>query len=79
MSANYKHFSHRTCEYYPCHHGLENLNCLFCYCVLFSYPDCGGNFTILDNGVKDCSSCTLPHEEGGYDYISNFLKKKQTT
>lgn len=31
--------------------------------------DCGGNWTLTDSGVKDCSSCTLPHGEGGYDYV----------
>lgn len=29
--------------------------------------DCGGDYTILDNGWKDCSKCTLPHYD--YDYV----------
>ena len=29
---------------------------------------------ILDNGIKDCSQCNLPHLENGYDYIINFIK-----
>ena len=48
---------------------------MWCYCVLYNY-DCGGNFIILDNGLKDCSQCLLPHDENGYDYIMSFLKLK---
>jgi len=68
----FKRFQHKECEYFPCH-DVKEMNCLFCFCPLYNY-DCGGNFTILKNGVKDCSSCTIPHEEGGYDYIVDFLK-----
>ncbi len=34
MSKEYAYFSHRSCEYFPCHPGAdpENFNCLFCYC-----------------------------------------------
>lgn len=65
---SYKFFSNKDCEYYPCHN-MENINCLFCFCPLYSKKDCGGNYSILDNKVKDCSKCTLPHFENGYDYI----------
>jgi len=41
---------------------------------LYNY-DCGGNFVILENGLKDCSSCEVPHREGGYEYVVEFLKK----
>ncbi len=35
---------------------------MFCYCPLYMLgTDCGGNFKILDNGVKDCSGCTVCH------------------
>ena len=69
---NYKRFENKECEYYPCHN-VEKMNCLFCFCPLYDY-DCGGNFVILENGIKDCSLCTIPHEDGGYDYIVDFLK-----
>ena len=56
-----KHFAFYTnkeCEYYPCHpvpEGTE-FNCLFCYCPLYMLGrKCGGNFTYLESGVKDCS------------------------
>lgn len=68
---SYKHFSNIDCEYYPCH-GLENQNCLFCYCPLY-LMDCGGNF-VMFKGIKDCSHCTLVHDEGSFDFIQKELK-----
>ena len=35
--------------------------------------DCGGNFVILENGVKDCSNCNKPHEQV---FIEEYLKSK---
>ena len=68
----FTHFSHRACEYYPCHPGAnpEGFNCLFCYCPLYALGrDCGGGFTYTAAGVKDCSRCRLPHEPGGWEYV----------
>jgi Zn-finger protein len=36
--------------------------------------ECGGNFTILKNGVKDCSECLLPHYD--YDYVIEKLMRQ---
>lgn len=58
------YFSHRDCEYFPCHPGAdpENFNCLFCWCPLYLLgPRCGGNFVIHPDGSKDCSGCLYPH------------------
>jgi Zn-finger protein len=31
---------------------------------------CGGNFTYLPNGVKDCSACMVPHvKDKGYEHV----------
>lgn len=71
-----KHFScftNRECEFFPCHSGVafENFNCLFCYCPLYALgKECGGTFTILENGVKDCSDCTIPHRKENYGYVT---------
>ena len=65
--------NHRVCEYFPCHKGLkdEEFNCLFCYCPLYFLGErCGGNFRILENGIKDCSNCLFPHKKDNYDKIS---------
>ena len=37
--------------------------------------DCGGDFMILDNGWKDCSDCSLPHENNAYDFIIKKLRE----
>lgn len=70
----YKGFVNSECEFYPCHSGVDGVNCLFCFCPLYHY-DCGGTFNILENGWKDCSGCNKPHEEGGYDWVIETLKK----
>ena len=65
-------FTNRDCEYFPCHAGAdpERFNCLFCYCPLYTQgPDCGGQYTYLKNGVKDCSNCLIPHIPSNYGYI----------
>ena len=64
MCNSFSYFCNRDCEYYPCH-DLSDINCLFCYCPLYRI-DCGGNYSILSNGVKDCSGCTYPHERDNY-------------
>lgn len=72
MKENYKFFSNKDCEYFPCHrtNDTENFNCLFCYCPLYALKDkCGGNFTYTKKGVKDCTNCTLPHQRKNYDYV----------
>lgn len=73
IKADYSFFSNKNCEYYPCH-SIEEMNCLFCFCPLYSMKDCGGNFKILDNGVKDCSNCNVPHDpEKGYTFVIERL------
>ncbi len=69
----YSFFSNKACEFYPCHpveEGTE-FNCLFCYCPLYALGRaCGGNFTYLENGTKDCSRCLIPHRRESYGYIT---------
>lgn len=71
---NYQFFTNKDCEYYPCHKA-EIINCLFCFCPLYPMKNCGGNFTILESGNKDCSNCLLPHTMQGYDYVIKKLSK----
>ena len=69
---NFKFFSHKACEFFPCHETKEpeRFNCLFCYCPLYALgADCGGNFKYLENGVKSCEDCLLPHCPESYEYI----------
>ena len=77
MSNNYKYFRHQKCEYYPCHSGITKkdgpFNCLFCFCPLYKLKDCGANFQMLPNGIKDCSDCFYPHNPEHYDEICRRL------
>ncbi len=74
---NHKFFQNKKCEYFPCHLISKDMkkrfSCLMCYCPLYTYKDCGGKYSVTDNGIKDCSNCLLPHYN--YDYIVNKLKK----
>ena len=54
----------------------EDFNCLFCYCPLYALgKECGGNFVILENGVKDCSGCTIPHRKENYGWITEHFQQ----
>lgn len=68
----------RNCEFFPCHSdvGEEEFNCLFCYCPLYALrEDCNGSFRYLENGVKDCSHCSIPHKRDGYEYIRKYKEQ----
>lgn len=70
---HYAYYCNKECEFFPCHKLPENgfFNCLFCYCPLYALGDkCGGGFRYTENGVKDCSKCTIPHSEIGYAYVT---------
>ena len=75
MKNSSSFFKNINCENFPCHkvENTENFNCLFCYCPLYHLEDCGGNYSFIENGVKDCSNCTLPHKANNYDYIIKKL------
>lgn len=65
-------FCNKACAYYPCHEGLEEINCLFCYCPLHSLPHCPGTPRFIDVGsktIKDCSGCTFPHKPENYEKV----------
>ena len=69
---HYKFNQNRKCEFFPCHKGMkeDDFSCLFCYCPLYALGDqCGGNFAYLENGIKDCSRCLIPHRRENYDRI----------
>ena len=73
----YNFFQNQDCEYFPCHSievdAEQAFSCLFCYCPLYLFEECGGNYVMLDNGWKDCSSCTLPHYN--YDFIVEQIRR----
>ncbi len=75
-----KHYSfsqNTQCECFPCHPGAdrENFNCLFCYCPLYALGKrCGGKFRYMENGFKDCTECTFPHERENYGAVLDRYK-----
>ncbi len=72
---SYKFFANSTCVYYPCHQGVKgDFNCLFCFCPLYFLEDCGGNFR-KGSDVKDCSDCTIPHGDHGYEHIIRKIRE----
>lgn len=84
MSKNYSHFSHRNCEYFPCHETwgesdgeTAEFNCLFCYCPLYPNETCPGDPSYfvdkLGRKIKDCSGCIYPHQPENYEYIMQCL------
>jgi len=79
LEESFKFYENTKCEYYPCHDisdsGLDNFNCTWCYCPLYQMEECGGNYNILPNGIKDCSNCLIPHIPENYDYILGKLEE----
>lgn len=78
MENSYRYFENRECKYYPCHEGMEEMNCLFCFCPLYLKEHCPGKPEyIISKGkkIKSCMHCTFPHQAENYDILIQFLKK----
>ena len=77
MKNSYRFFENRDCEYFPCHKGLTDFNCLFCYCPFYLLDDdCPGhpNFIPKEDGfIKDCTGCNNPHVPENYDAIMKYI------
>ncbi|MDD6915195.1 MAG: cysteine-rich small domain-containing protein [Eubacteriales bacterium] len=80
---SFKYFENRDCEFYPCHN-LSEINCLFCFCPLYSKEDCGGEpeYILKECGanrktvkIRDCSSCVFPHKKENYGEVIRRLNK----
>ncbi len=79
MENSSRFFANRECQYYPCHKGIEELNCLFCYCPFYLREHCPGNpayFEKNGNRIKDCTNCTFPHRPESYDIIVEWIRKQ---
>ena len=77
MNNSFSFFRNDECDKFPCHRTEreEDFNCLFCFCPLYHFKDCGGNYSFIGEGIKDCSECLLPHNANNYEYIIHKLKK----
>lgn len=72
-------FENRACDYFPCHQGIEHINCMFCYCPMYRFEDCLGHPAykeVKGKNIKVCTGCTYPHVKEHYENIMNFLKEK---
>ena len=78
MENSYKFFSNKECKYFPCHNGLDDFNCLFCYCPMYSKEKCLGKpefKEVRGKVIKVCTNCTFPHDPDHYDQIMQYLKE----
>ncbi|MBC5712907.1 metal-binding protein [Roseburia sp. BX1005] len=78
MQNSYRYFENIDCKYFPCHKGLKDFNCLFCYCPMYTKEHCPGNPKYIEaNGrkIKNCSDCTFPHQPENYDKIMQILRE----
>lgn len=79
MENSFQYFENRDCKYYPCHEGIEHINCLFCYCPLYSMKNCPGNYTMIEvegKPLKSCMDCSFPHKAENYDKVNAILKQQ---
>ena len=78
MENSYCFFENKACKYYPCHEGVLDFNCLFCYCPLYNKTNCPGNPEYLEKAgrrIKACTNCTFPHRPENYDKIIQILNQ----
>ena len=78
MEQSYRFFENKACKYFPCHKGLEEFNCLFCYCPMYPIKECPGNPQFVEKkakNIKVCTNCTFPHQPENYDRIVKILKE----
>ena len=79
MEISHRFFENRECKYFPCHKGLEDFNCLFCYCPLYHQKNWPGTPKFLEKEgrtLKVCTNCTYPHQPESYDKIVQILKSR---
>lgn len=77
MENSHRFFENRECQYYPCHKGISEINCMFCYCPMYSFSNCPGNPEYIERDgcmVKKCTGCTYPHIPENYDNVMKVLK-----
>ena len=78
MENSNRFFKNTECAYYPCHEGIEEINCLFCYCPMYHLDDCPGDPSFKEkNGrrIKVCTVCSFPHKAENYDKVVEIIKE----
>ena len=77
MENSSRFFKNTACEYYPCHNGEDELNCLFCYCPLYKLANCPGKYEVIESKgrmIKTCKDCSFPHKPENYDKVMAIIK-----
>ena len=77
MKNSHRFFENKECKYFPCHEGVDDFNCLFCYCPLYHLENCLGNPIYKekeDRKIKVCKNCTFPHKPENYDVVVGRIK-----
>lgn len=72
MVNSHRFFENTDCEYYPCHKGIDEINCLFCYCPMYMMENCPGNPEYKEKDgkkIKVCTNCSYPHRAENYDSV----------
>ncbi len=80
MENSSRFFENRSCRYFPCHEGLADFNCLFCYCPLYALRPCPGTPTYKEKAgrlVKLCTGCTFPHRPENYERVIALLRERK--
>lgn len=78
MENSYRFFENKDCKYYPCHNGMERMNCLFCYCPLYLLEKCPGTPEYMERDgkwIKVCTNCHFPHKPENYEIVIHILKR----
>ena len=85
MQNSARYFENHSCASFPCHKisgdSDGKMNCLFCFCPLYSLNPCPGNpkYIQKENGkIKSCIDCVFPHNIENYEHIMNYLRTKKT-
>ncbi len=79
MENSHRFFENRECKFFPCHKGLEEFNCLFCYCPMYHLENCPGNPKYKEKEgrrIKVCIDCIFPHVPEYYDKVMSLLKDR---
>ncbi len=80
MENSHRFFENTECKYFPCHKGLDELNCLFCYCPLYNREKCPGNPQFVEKDgkmIKVCTDCTFSHRPENYDVVVGILRNRE--
>lgn len=76
---SHEFFENKKCQYYPCHEGMEVMNCMFCYCPMYRLEHCPGRPEYFEKDgkrIKVCTNCTFPHQPENYSIVLEVLKKE---